>query len=85
MEFHTIKKVKPIIDTNRKHHTYFQCEEKITCIAGRKDNLRSSILRKDNHKTTIKILVNRISKGLYGNTESQLGNYESQLGNYESQ
>jgi hypothetical protein len=28
-----------------------------TCIAGRKDNLRSSILRKDNPKTTIEILV----------------------------
>jgi hypothetical protein len=27
-----------------------------TCIAGRKDNLRCSILRKDNPKTTIKIL-----------------------------
>jgi hypothetical protein len=28
-----------------------------TCIAGRKDNLRCSFLRKDNPKTTIKILV----------------------------
>ena len=27
-----------------------------TCIAGRKDNLRHSILRKDNPKTTIEIL-----------------------------
>ena len=30
-----------------------------TCIAGRKDNLRSLILRKDNPKIMIKILVNR--------------------------
>ena len=29
------------------------------CIAGRKDNLRRSILRKDNPKTTIQILVYR--------------------------
>jgi hypothetical protein len=39
-----------------------------TCIAGRKDNLRRSILRKDNLKTTIKILVyhkiSRIVKNL---------------------
>jgi hypothetical protein len=28
-----------------------------TCIAGRKDNLRRSILRKDNPKTKIKILA----------------------------
>jgi hypothetical protein len=45
-----------------------------TCIAGRKDNLRHSILRKDNPETMIKILAGcKISRfilkfqGLLGN------------------
>ena len=57
-----------------------------TCIAGRKDNLRLSILRKDNPETKIKILVRIVRKlersaRKSGGSVRKLGNWESQLGN----
>ena len=58
-----------------------------TCIAGRKDNLRRTILRKDTPKTTIKILVyqkkSRIVRKL-GKSFRKLGKSDRKLGNSAS-
>jgi hypothetical protein len=54
-----------------------------TCIAGRKDNLRRSILKKDNPKRPIKIFVHRINFNDFkklGNSVKKLGTSVKKLG-----
>ena len=51
------------------------------CIAGRKDNLRGSILRKENTKTLIKISVNQKVLWIVQKFVRKLGNSVRKLGN----